>query len=159
MGSNDNKKDNVITVFCSSAYNGLMIAVKAMMPALVMAYVIMLFLNITGLIKVIEVVFRPLMSIFGLPGAAVPALVMAYLTSSGALAIVLELFLAGTITTSQVAILVVGVFCLDSTIQYIGRVLGTSGVRSKFYPMFMLVNVFNACVGMLIMRFALMFLA
>ena len=158
MENKQTTNTNVITSFCSAAYNGLMIAVKSMMPALIMAYVIMLFLNITNLMSVIEIVFRPLMAIFGLPGAAVPVLVMAYLTSSGAVGIAVSLFLAGSITPDQAAILLVVIFCLDSTIQYIGRVLGTSGVRSKFYPLFMLVNVFNAVVGMLIMRLILAFI-
>lgn len=145
-----------ITTFSTAAYNGMMIAVKSLIPALIMAYVIMQFLNLTNLISVIELIFKPIMGLFGLPGTAAASLFMAYLTSSGALGIAASLFLEGAINASQVAILVVGIFCLDSTVQYIGRVLGTAGIKSKYYPLLMLTNVFNAVVGMLIMRAVLL---
>jgi len=155
---NTQKDPDIITTFCNAAYNGMIVAVKNMLPALVMAYVFMLFLNITNLMSVIEFIFKPIMGLFGLPGAAAASLFMGYLTSSGALGIAASLYLAGTINASQVAIIVVGIFCLDSTVQYIGRVLGTSGIKSKYYPMLMLTNVFNAVVGMLIMRVILLVL-
>ena len=56
---NTQKDPDIITTFCNAAYNGMIVAVKNMLPALVMAYVFMLFLNITNLMSVIEFIFKP----------------------------------------------------------------------------------------------------
>lgn len=145
-------KPGLISSFNAGAGNGLNLALKSMIPALLMGYLVMQFLTVSNLISVIEVVFSPLMGIFGLPGVAVSALLMAYLTSSGSLGIAANLYLTGLVNESQIAIIVVGIFCLDSTIQYIGRVLGTSGVKTKYYPLFIGMNTINAVFGMVIAR-------
>lgn len=154
----ENKGPGILDIFCGGARKGWETCIKVMLPALVMGYILMVFLNESGLMRLLEMIFAPLMGIFGLPGVAASALLMAYLTSSGSLGIAASLFTSGAVNAQQLTIIVVGIFCLDSTIQYIGRILGTTGVKTKYYPLFMGTNTFNAVVGMLITRVVLMFL-
>lgn len=145
-------KEKFMTAFNNGAYSGLMIGVKNIIPNLIFAYVIMRFLNITNLIGYVEIVFRPVMSLFGLPGAAAAALLMGFLTTSGGLGIVATLFMSEMITANQVAMLLVGIMCLGASIQYIGRVLSVAEIRPKLYPVMLMINVINAFIGMTIVR-------
>lgn len=151
----ENKKENVMTGFVNGAYSGFMIGIKNIIPNLIFAYAIMSFLNITHLMDIVEVIFRPVMMLFGLPGATAPALLMAFLTTSGGLGIVVSLVTAGMLTAKQVAMLLVGIMCLGASIQYIGRVLATTGIKTKYYPIMMVINVINAAIGMTIVRLIL----
>jgi len=145
-------KEKFMAAFNGGAYSGLMIGVKNIIPNLVFAYAVMEFLNITDLIHYVELIFRPVMSLFGLPGAAAAALLMGFLTTSGGLGIVATLVISGTITADQVAMLLVGIMCLGASIQYIGRVLSVAEVRPKLYPVMLIINVINAFIGMTIVR-------
>jgi len=149
------KKENFLSAFSNGAYSGLMIGVKNIIPNLIFAYAIMELLNITHLMDYVEIIFRPIMMLFGLPGVAAPSLLMGFLTTSGGLGIVTNLVTNGLLDAKQVAMLLVGNLCLGASIQYIGRVLTVSGIRTKFYPVLMIINVINAFVGMAIMRIIL----
>lgn len=149
------KKENLLTGFTTGAYSGFMIGVKNIIPNLVFAYALMEFLNITNLMSIIEVIFRPVMTILGLPGAAAPSLLMGFLTTSGGLGIVANLATNGLLTAKQVAMLLVGIMCLGASVQYIGRVLATTGIKTKYYMYMMAVNVINAIIGITIMRIIL----
>ena len=146
------QKEGIMAGFTGGAYSGFMIGVKNIIPNLVFAYAIMEFLNITNLMSIVEVVFRPVMMILGLPGVAAPSLLMGFLTTSGGLGIVANLFSNGMLTPKQVAMLLVGIMCLGASIQYIGRVLSTSGIKTKYYPYMMVINVLNAIIGIIITR-------
>ena len=146
------QKEGIMAGFTGGAYSGFMIGVKNIIPNLVFAYAIMEFLNITNLMSIVEVVFRPVMMILGLPGVAAPSLLMGFLTTSGGLGIVANLFSNGMLTSKQVAMLLVGIMCLGASIQYIGRVLSTSGIKTKYYPYMMVINVLNAIIGIIITR-------
>lgn len=149
------KKENFLNAFSNGAYTGLMIGIKNIIPNLIFAYAIMEFLNITHLMGYIEIIFRPVMMLFGLPGVAAPSLLIGFLTTSGGLGIVTNLVANGHLDSKQVAMLLVGIMCLGASIQYIGRVLATADIRSKFYPVMMIINVVNALIGIAIMRIIL----
>ncbi len=149
------KKEGLMQGFVNGAYSGFMIGVKNIIPNLIFAYAVMEFLNITNLMSIIEVVFRPVMMLLGLPGAAAPALIMGFLTTSGGLGIVANLATNGMLSPDQVAMLLVGIMCVGASIQYIGRVLATTGIKTKYYPFMMAVNAVNAIIGITIARIIL----
>ena len=132
-----------------------MIGVKNIIPNLIFAYAIMEFLNITNLMDIIEIVFRPFMTLLGLPGSAAPAILMGYLTTSGGLGIVVSLATDGIITAKQVAMLLSGIMCVGASIQYIGRVLATTGIKNKYYPCMLVVSTINAIIAITIARIIL----
>ena len=152
------KKEGFLQSFNAGAYSGFMIGVKSLIPNVVFAYALIRFLTITDLLNVIEIVFRPIMMLLGLPGVAAPALLMGFMSSSSGLAIVASLATEGLLTGAQVAMLMVGIMTEASSIQFLGRVLAVTGIKEKHYPLMMIMNAISAILGILITRLVLLFI-
>lgn len=63
-------KPMVTDVFIVGACKGWNIATMSTVPNVLMAFVLIKALEITGILKAMVVIFGPLMSVFGLPGEA-----------------------------------------------------------------------------------------
>lgn len=140
-------------VFVDGAKKGFAIACNSIAPNVLMAFVIIQILNVTGMLKLMGTVFRPIMAIFGLPGEAVAVLVAATMSMGGATGAAASLFGNNVLNGTHVTILLPAIYLLGSLIQYMGRCLGTAGVSSKHYPVMFAIAFFNAAVAMFIMRF------
>lgn len=147
------KNPGILGSFMDGAKNGWTIAINAMLPGVMFAFVLIQVLDMTGLVKPIELIFSPAMGLLGLPGMAVAALVFCLLSTSGGFGVAVGLFTNGSITHEQMAILTVGIMCGGAMMQYMGRVLGTAAVDGKHYPVMIGLVIFNMIVGMIIMRF------
>lgn len=73
------KKKTLLEEFMSGCKKGFYIGAENIMPAMVLAYSLILFLNITGLMDIIANAVAPVMALFGLPGGAIVALISAFL--------------------------------------------------------------------------------
>lgn len=147
------KNPGILSSFIDGAKSGWNIAINAMLPGVMFAFVLMQVLNMTGLVKPIETVFAPAMALLGLPGMAVAALVFCLLSTSGGFGVAVGLFADGSIDAAQMGVLAVGIMCGGAMMQYMGRVLGTAAVEGKQYPIMIGLVIFNMIVGMTIMRF------
>lgn len=72
------KKKTLLEEFMAGCKKGFYVGVENIMPAMVLAYALILFLNITGLMNIIADAVAPVMALFGLPGAAIVALISAF---------------------------------------------------------------------------------
>ena len=133
------KKGNVIDAFVGGARNGLGIGFNSMLPNIIFGFALTQILNLTGLTEVISVVFAPIMSIFGLPGAAA--------------GVIAGLFTSGQLTEPQVAILLPALLLAGAQIQFMGRLLGTAELKTKYYPHMFAIATLNGCIAMLIMNY------
>lgn len=150
----ETREKKVITdVFVEGARNGWNVGIGSVMPNLVMAFVIIHALKITGFLDILGVVFGPVMALFGLPGEAATVLMGAWLSMGGGVGVAVSLFTQGVINGAQVAILTPAIFLMGAQIQYAGRLLGTAGVQSRHYPMLFGICILNAFISMFIMRF------
>ena len=61
------QKKSIVTSFMDGAKEGFYIGIENILPAMVLGYVIIRFLELTGLVNLIGKVFAPVMGIFGLP--------------------------------------------------------------------------------------------
>lgn len=147
------KTPGILGSFMDGAKNGWNIAISAMLPGVMFAFVLMQVLNITGLAKPIETVFAPVMGLFGVPGMAVAAIMFAFLSTSGGFGVAVGLYTAGSLNNDHMAILTAGIMCAGAMMQYMGRVLGTAEVEGRFYPVMIVIVIFNTFLSMLIMRF------
>ena len=66
----NNSKVFITDVFVKGAINGWNLITHSTIPNVLMAFVIIKILNISGLLAIIGKVFSPIMMIFGLPGEA-----------------------------------------------------------------------------------------
>ena len=71
-------KLSLVEEFVAGAKKGFYIGAEMIAPAMVLAYVLILFLTITGLMSIVGKAVGPVMALFGLPGEAVVALVAAF---------------------------------------------------------------------------------
>ena len=139
-------------VFVDGARKGFNIACNSILPNILMAFVIIQILNVTGILKTLGVIFAPVMALFGLPGQAVTVLAATVLSAGGGGGAAASLLASGVLSARDVTILIPAIFLMGGLDQYAGRILGTAGISSKYYPMMFVVAIVNGMIGMIIMR-------
>ncbi|WP_417039273.1 YjiG family protein [Dialister hominis] len=145
-------KPNVFDIFIEGARKGWTIGTQNLVPNIIMAYVIAYILNILGIMDFIGHWFGPVMTIFGLPGQAIVILLTTWLSCSAGVGIAASFYTQGVINEYHIAILMPALLLMASQIQYMGRLLGTADIPKKYWPMLMLISIFNAVIGMFAMK-------
>lgn len=148
---------SVIDVFTDGALKGWNVGVKNIIPNVLMAYVCITILKITGALQFAGNIFAPVMAIFGLPGEAIMVLLSALMSMGGAVGVAHALYTGGSMSPEHITIVIPAIYLLGSKIQYLGRLLGTAGVKSKYFPILIGISCVNAVIAMLIMRIAIQF--
>ena len=146
-------KKTLADVFVDGARKGWNVGVNSVLPNVLMAYVIIQVLRVTGLLDIMGNVFGPVMAVFGLPGQAMAVLIGAWLSMGGGIGVAASLYASQVLTPAHVSIVFPAIFLMGAQIQYMGRLLGTAGVQSRFYPILFGISILNACIAMFIMRF------
>lgn len=143
----------VIDAFVIGARRGLNVALNNIAPNVVMAFVIIQFLQLTGLLSLIGKVFGPVMRVFGLPGEAVTVLVSGWLSLGGGVGAAASLYSNGTLNARHVTILMPGLMLIGAQLQYMGRILITAGMESRQILPTMLVSLVVALTAMFLFQF------
>lgn len=146
-------KKSIIDVFVEGARKGFKVNLNSMVPNLIMAFVLIQVLKVTGLLDLLGTVCAPIMTVFGLPGEGIMVLFAAWLAMGGGVGAAAGLFTEGILTPEQVSILIPAIFLMGAQAQYMGRCLGTAGVQGRFYGPLLLIAIVNAICSMLVMRF------
>lgn len=146
-------KKSIIDVFVEGARKGFKVNLNSMVPNLIMAFVLIQALKVTGLLDLLGTVCAPIMTVFGLPGEGIMVLFAAWLAMGGGVGAAAGLFTEGILTPEQVSILIPAIFLMGAQAQYMGRCLGTAGVQGRFYGPLLLIAIVNAICSMLVMRF------
>ena len=146
-------KRNFVSSFVLGARNGFNMSMSNMAPNVLFAFAMIQILNLSGLSNVISAVCGPVMGLFGLPGIAATVVMAGLLSTGGGMGAAASLALSGDIGNNHAAILLVGVAMFGSAVQYMGRVLGTADVKSKYYPMLFAVNIICGFLAMLVTSF------
>ena len=146
------RKQTALDVFVAGANKGFKICTTSMLPNLMMAYVVIYILNLTGLLDLISKVFAPIMAIVGLPGEAATVYFSAVLSGVGAAGVAAGLFSSGALTAAHAAILYPACALMTGTVQYLGRILGALGAPSKYYGLCVVLNLFVGYVAMFVMN-------
>ena len=74
------QKKTILDLFIDGARKGFTIGTTSLLPNVVMAFVIIRILDVTGLLHLIGVVFQPVMGLWGLPGEAATVLITALMS-------------------------------------------------------------------------------
>ena len=151
------RKLNVIDMFIEGARRGFTIGTTNMLPNVLMAFVIIKALNVTGLLKVLGVVFAPIMALWGLPGEAVTVLISAVMSMGGGIGAAASLLTSGVLSARDITILMPAIYLIGSLVQYLGRCLGTAEVSTKHYAPMLLICFINALLSMWVMCLILAF--
>ena len=152
------KRKNVLDLFVEGARRGFTIGTTSLMPNVVMAFVLIRVLDVTGLLKIIGQVCAPIMALWGLPGEAATVLVAAIMSMGGGIGVAVSLYSAGVMDAAQVTVLVPAIYLMGNPVQNVGRCLGISGVNTKHYAMILAICVINSLLSIWAMRFFLLFM-
>ncbi|OED45034.1 hypothetical protein ACH42_05945 [Endozoicomonas sp. (ex Bugula neritina AB1)] len=150
--SDATKKPMVTDVFVAGARKGWNIAVTSTVPNVLMAFVVIKALKITGALDMMGSLFAPIMGLVGLPGEAAAVLMGAWMSMGGAVGVVISLFDSGLLTGEHIAILAPAIYLMGSQIQYAGRILGVVGTEAKLIPVMIGFSVLNAFIAMFLMN-------
>lgn len=143
----------VITdVFVAGARKGWNIATTSTLPNVVMAFIIIKALEITGALKGMGLIFSPLMGLFGLPGEAAAVLIGGWMSMGGGIGVAIGLFDKGIINGEHLAIMAPAIYLMGLQVQYLGRILGVIGTSARRIPLMIVISVINAFIAMLLMR-------
>lgn len=153
--TNPAKKSDVVEIFMKGAKKGFYIGVEQILPAMILGYVIVEFLQLTGLVDILGKLFGPVMGIFGLPGASVVVLISAFFAKAAGAATAANMFAQGLITVPQAAILIMPCMLMGTLVGHYARIVLVSGVDAKYQKLMFLVPIFDSIVGMLLMRLLL----
>ena len=146
------KKGTIIDAFIEGARNGFNIAMTSMMPNVVFAFALIRILDLTGLTAIIGKVFDPVMGLLSLPGIAATVLMASWLSTGGGVGVAASLYIGGQISGVDVTILLPAIMLMGSQVQYMGRILGTGGVKNKYYILMFGISILNSIIGMIIMN-------
>ncbi|MFL1908517.1 YjiG family protein [Plesiomonas shigelloides] len=145
-------KPMITDIFVAGARKGWNIATTSTVPNILMAFVIIKVLKISGALDLMAGAFEPVMALFGLPGEAAAVLLGGWMSMGGGVGVAVSLFTDGILTGEHLAILAPAIYLMGSQVQYAGRILGVIGTRAKLIPVMIGISVLNAFGAMLLMR-------
>jgi spore maturation protein SpmB len=148
---------NILDLFIEGARHGFTIGTTSLLPNVVMAFVIIRILEVTGLLKLIGVVCAPIMALWGLPGEAATVIITSLMSMGGGIGVAVSLYTNAHLDAAQVTMLVPAIYLMGNPVQNIGRCLGISGANTKHYAAILSICVINALLSIWAMRFVLMF--
>lgn len=149
--SNANSKPMVTDVFVKGAVNGWNIMTHSTIPNVLMAFVLIKVLNVSGLLPIIGDVFSPIMMIFGLPGEAATVLIAGWMSIGGGVGVAAALIDQSAIGVKDIAILCPAIVLMGSQLQYMGRCLGVIGIKDKMLYVIMLIPIVMAFAALTFM--------
>lgn len=146
------KKPMVTDIFVEGAKKGWVIATTSTVPNVLMAFVIIKALQITGALELMGTLFSPIMAVFGLPGEAAAVLIGAWMSMGGAVGVVITLFDQGILNGQHIAILAPAIYLMGSQVQYMGRIMGPIKTEGRYIPVMIALSVINAFAAMFVMN-------
>lgn len=149
------QKKSIIEIFMTGAKNGFYVGVEQILPAMILGYVIVQFLKITGLVDLLGMVFGPVMGVFGLPGESVVVLVSAFFAKAAGAATAANMYTSGLITAAQATILFMPCMLMGTLVGHYARIVLVSDVNPKYRLVMWAIPIIDSIAGMLFMRILL----
>lgn len=138
-------------VFVEGARKGWDIAIHNTIPNVIMAFVVIHILKVSGALDIIGKYLGFIMLPLGLPGESIAVFMAAFLSWGGSAGVLVALVQNGTLTAPDIAVLIPGMALVGSTVQYMGRVLGVLGIPGKHYMVLFGICILNAYLAMFVM--------
>ena len=148
-------KVGMIETFLSGAKKGWGIAINTIMPAMVLGYVLVQVFNVTGVMDVLGNICGPIMGVFGLPGEASTVLISAFFAKAAGAATAFNLYQTGVITAAQATICVMPSMLMGTLVGHYARIVLVTETNKKYTLLMFLIPLFDAALGMILMRLIL----
>jgi len=151
-------KKNIVEVFMGGCKKGFYIGVEQILPAMVLGYTLVQFLQLTGLVDILGKVFGPIMGIFGLPGEAIVVLVAAFFSKAAGAGAGANMFTQGLINNAQATILIMPCMLMGTLVGHYARIVLVADTQSKHRGIMLVIPLIDSVLGMLLMRVILTFM-
>ncbi|MGI6574930.1 MAG: nucleoside recognition domain-containing protein [bacterium] len=151
----ESRQKSIFENFIDGARRGWEIGIKSMLPSIVMAYVLIQILTVTGIIDVLAKVFTPVMGIFGLPGIAVVALVAGFFSKGGGCAAAAALYTEGSITEVHATMLLPAIILFGGLLGQWVRIVVLAGVPPARYLWMFVIAAINSVLALYVMKIIL----
>ncbi len=148
-------KPSLVEEFMAGAKKGFYIGAEMIAPAMVLAYVLIVFLEITGLMNSVGKLLSPIMALFGLPGEAVFALVAAFFAKAAGCATAATLYSKGVITAAQATILFPACITMGTLIGHFVRIVIVANTNKLRHSLLLCVPLIDAAIAMVLTRLLL----
>ena len=135
--------------FMRGAKKGFYITVELIAPAMVMAYTLITFLNLSGIMPLIGKLLAPVMGIFGLPGEASVVLLAAFFAKAAGM------YMSGNLTAVEATILFPACITMGTLIGHFARIVLVCKVRALYYPVMFATPIIDAVIVMFLTRLVL----
>ncbi|MEG0367103.1 MAG: nucleoside recognition domain-containing protein [Coprobacillus sp.] len=149
-------KKGVIEVFSGGVKRGLYIGLEQVLPAMILGYVIVSFLQLTGITDVLSVAFGPVMGVFGLPGEAVVVLISAFFAKAAGASTAAGLYANGVINAAQATILIMPCMLMGTLVGHFARIVLVANVNPKHRVLALIIPLVLSIIAMLVTRLILM---
>lgn len=149
------RKKGLVEVFLGGCRKGFYSGVEQILPAMIMGYVLVQFLKLTGVMDILSSVCGPIMAIFGLPGEAVVALISAFFAKASGAATTAMLYTTGVITLAQATILYPACILMGTLVGHYVRIVVVSNTNKKWHGVLLAIPLIDAAFAMLLTRLIL----
>ena len=143
---------NPIDLFVIGAKQGWNLAINNIIPNIIMAFMVIEFLKITGILGLIGKYAGPVMALWGLPGETLVIICTGILSQGGAIGMAVSLYGSKVLSVTDIAVMTPGIMMVGGMIQYIGRCLGTSGANKRYWGWHIAIAIINSCIAMWLAR-------
>lgn len=150
-------KKNPLDLFVEGARKGFTIATTNMLPNVMMAFIFIKALQVSGLLEIIGKNCGPVMALWAMPGEAITVLVAAFMSMGGAIGVTASLYTTGVLSPSDVTALLPAIYIMGNPVQNVGRCLGTAEVDTKYYTVITLICIVNSLLCIWVMKAIQMF--
>lgn len=146
---------SLLEYFMRGAKKGFYITVELIAPAMVMAYTLITFLNLSGIMPLIGKLLAPVMGIFGLPGEASVVLLAAFFAKAAGCATAAGMYMSGNLTAVEATILFPACITMGTLIGHFARIVLVCKVRALYYPVMFATPIIDAVIVMFLTRLVL----
>lgn len=146
------KELSIPEYFMLGAKKGFYITVEIIAPAMVMAYALITFLKLAGIMPIIGDLLAPVMGVFGLPGESSVVLLAAFFAKAAGAATAAGMYMNGNISAIHATILFPACITMGTLVGHFARVVLVCKVRSCYYPIMFATPVIDAMIAMWITR-------
>ena len=141
------KNKTILEEFMVGCKKGFYVGVENIMPAMVLAYSLILFLNITGLMDIIANAVAPVMALFS-----------AFFAKAAGAATAASLYADGIINAAQATILFPATITMGTLVGHFARCVLTAGTNPKHHAFLLVIPIIDALLSMVIVRVILNFM-
>lgn len=150
-------KRNILDMFVEGARRGFTIATTSLMPNVIMAFVIIRALEVTGIMTLFGKIFAPVMALWGLPGEAAAVLLASFMSMGGGIGVAASMFAAQFLSAADVTMLIPAIYLMGNPVQNMGRCLGIAEVDTRHYTAIITICIINALLSIWAMRVIMIF--